>query len=409
MQRIFLFLICCVFATNLQAGGFQLNAQGQRQLGMGHTGTGLLLNNSTLFFNPGGLVFLDTAWHFSAGASLLFPRTVYGEVSPGIYTSETVHNIGTPFQLYASCRLAKAPKIGFGLGVYTPFGSRVQWPNDWKGQFLIREINLKTIFIQPTLAYQLNEHIGVGAGFVYATGGFSLRKGVPVQDTTGAYGEAVLDGKASGMGFNAGLYLRFNEHWSLGLSYRSAVKVAVENGSADFTVPNSLAEYFPENTFSTSIKLPQVMNVGIGFSQNKWKFAFDINYVGWESYDTLRIDFATNTDKLDDIRSPRQYKNSSIVRFGAEYSFSEKIQLRAGTYLDFTPVQDGYLTPETPDNNRLGITCGASVQLTKNLGTDFSLLFTNAKPRTDTNLETGFTGTFQSRAIAPGFALHYAF
>ena len=43
--------------SQLYAGGFQLNLQGSRQLGMGHTGTGLVYDAATLFFNPGGMSF----------------------------------------------------------------------------------------------------------------------------------------------------------------------------------------------------------------------------------------------------------------------------------------------------------------------------------------------------------------
>jgi long-chain fatty acid transport protein len=114
---------------------------------------------------------------------------------------------------------------------------------------------------------------------VYATGGFSLRKGVPVQNQSAEYGEGVLDGDASGMGYNVGIYFRANDMWSAGISYRSAVTVNVESGSADFTVPSSLAEYFPSTTFNTELKLPQVFNAGIGCTNGRWKYAADFNYM----------------------------------------------------------------------------------------------------------------------------------
>ena len=239
-RLLFLFSILSSFSI-LHAGGFQVNAQGQKQLGMGHTGTGLCLDASSIFFNPGAMGFLDKKFMISGGTTLLFPRSVYLEPAPGIYTETMVHHVGTPFNLYANWNSEKVSSLSVGVGVYTPFGSRAQWPDDWKGQFLIREIDLQTIFIQPTVAWQLNEHIGLGAGFVYATGSFDLRKGIPVQNSSMDYGEAKLHGAASGMGYNAGIYFKANENWSAGISYRSTVNVEVKNGSADFTVPTSVA------------------------------------------------------------------------------------------------------------------------------------------------------------------------
>jgi len=388
------------------AGGFQVNAQGQRQLGMGHTGTGLLIDGSFVFFNPGAGIFLDRRLTITGGVSLLKPRTVNLEQAPGVYTAEMVHNTGTPFELYATWRFGR---WATSVGVYTPFGSRAQWEDGWKGQFMIREINLKTIFVQPTVTFRVNDHVGIGAGFIYATGGFQLRKGVPTQNQSGDYGEGALDGSASGIGYNVGMYFRLNDTWSAGISYRSSVNVEVKNGTANFTVPSSLAEYFPSTTFTTAIKLPQVMNVGVGFSTGAWKIAADVNFVGWSSYDSLRIDFADNTDKLKDIASAREYKNSWIARIGMQYQVNGRLFVRAGFYYDKSPVQDGYLTPETPDADRIGITGGATLVLGKNLSIDLSLLFVEGMKRTDTNLETQFSGTYKSRLFAPGFGFNYQF
>jgi long-chain fatty acid transport protein len=409
-KRLLLFLSLTFSISILHAGGFQVNAQGQRQMGMGHCGTGLCFNDgSNIFFNPGAMGFTNRNWSFTAGSTLLFPRTVYLEPAPGIYTSTMVHHVGTPAELYIAWKPDSTSCFAFGVGFYTPFGSRAEWPNNWKGQFLIREIDLKTYFIQPTVSYKINEHIGIGIGFVYATGDFLLRKAIPVQDTTGAYGEATLNGAASGIGFNGGLFLNLNEHWSAGITYRSSVKVNVKNGTANFVVPSSLADYFPQTTFSTSIKLPSVLSVGIGYSIGKLKLAVDVNSIGWHSYDTLRIDFAENTDKLADVHDARCYKNVFISRIGVQYALNPMIDLRAGAYYDISPVKDGYLTPETPDANRIGLTCGASFHCGEKFSTDISLLYIEGMKRTDTNLETGFSGTYKSKVLAPGIGFNYAF
>lgn len=405
-KKLLLSFSLLLFSFHAFAGGFQVNAQGIRQLGMGHTGTGLALDGATLFFNPGACRFLTPKFSLVAGTTFLIPRTQYLEPSPGVYTESMVHHVGTPFNLYALWNPEKIEKLSLGLAVYTPFGSRAQWPDDWKGQFLIREIDLKAIFIQPTIAWKINDHFGIGAGFVYATGSFDLRKGIPVQNSSSEYGEAKLHGAAGGTGFNSGIYFAFGKI-SAGVSYRSAVKVKVENGSADFTVPSSLAEYFPVTTFSTSITLPQVISGGIGYTYNKWKFAADVNVIGWHTYDTLRIDFATNTDKLEDVHDARCYKDAMIFRAGAQYEISEHFTVRAGAYYDITPVKDGYLTPETPDANRIGITGGASVNFGSKFSADITLLYIEGMKRSDTNLETGFSGTYKSRVIAPSIGLQY--
>lgn len=414
--RIFFLSVCvlactlCIMPCAVLAGGFQVNLQGQKQTGMGHTGTGLLLDGASLLFNPGATSFLDSIRLVQLGGSFIIPRTVYLEPMPGIYTSEMVHHVGTPFTCYAIYKIKKEHKMNFGLGIYTPFGSRVEWPSDWKGQFLIREMELKTIFIQPTISYKVSSRIGIGAGFVYATGGFGLKKGIPVQDSLGNYGEASLKGDASGMGFNAGIYFKPNEKWSFGADYRSSVKVSVEGGNASFTVPSSLKEYFPSTTFSATIVMPHVVSLGAGFRPNeKLKLALDINRTGWNVYDTLSFDFTDTTAKLQDIHSPRKYKDAYIIRAGAQYHLKENLFVRCGAYYDISPVQDGYLTPETPDANRIGLSMGGSWRVTKKLNVDFSLLYIEGMKRADKNIETQFEGIYKTKAVVPGFAIEFLF
>jgi long-chain fatty acid transport protein len=398
------------FLSHVRGGGFQVNLQGQKQTGMGHTGTGLLHDASSILFNPGALCFLDSVNNIILGSSFIIPRTQYLEPAPGTYTEQLVPHVGTPFTVYAAWKFHRKSAIYYGLGIYTPFGSRVQWPDGWKGQFLIREIDLKTIFIQPTVSWKVNDKLGIGAGPVFATGGFSLRKGIPVQDSTGVYGEGFLEGKASGFGFNAALYYRFNDRASIGISYRSQVKVNVKHGDAEFKVPSSLEEYFPTTHFTSSIKLPQTISFGSGYHFNKkLTFALDVNYVGWKCYDSLKIDFEDTTSKLQNIHSARMYNNSFIYRLGAQYKLNDLLTLRMGAYFDSSPVGDGYLTPETPDANKIGITAGATIALGYFVHLDLSFLYIESMKRTDTNLETQFSGTYKTRAVAPGFALEFLF
>ena len=86
----------------------------------------------------------------------------------------------------------------------------------------------------------------------------------------------------------------------------------------------------------------------------------------------------------------------------------DKFALRLGLSYGITPVQDGYVTPETPDANRLGYTAGLGYQLGEHFELDASVLFVKVQ-REDTNLETGLSGKFTTIAVAPGLSLIYNF
>ncbi|MGZ3812342.1 MAG: long-chain fatty acid transporter, partial [Mucilaginibacter sp.] len=53
------------------AQGFQVNLEGQKQIGMGHTGTGILQDGASVFFNPGAVAMLPQNY-LQGGISPLF-------------------------------------------------------------------------------------------------------------------------------------------------------------------------------------------------------------------------------------------------------------------------------------------------------------------------------------------------
>ncbi|MDT9071169.1 OmpP1/FadL family transporter, partial [Escherichia coli] len=85
-------------------------------------------------------------------------------------------------------------------------------------------------------------------------------------NSNGQYATANLTGTAGGMGYNLGIYYKPADRLSIGLSYRSGIKMKLKNGTATFNVPPSLAGNFPSGNFSADLPLPQVLTLGVGFN-----------------------------------------------------------------------------------------------------------------------------------------------
>jgi long-chain fatty acid transport protein len=401
-----LFQILILTPVLIKSQGFQVNLQGQKQQGMGGAGTAFMQDASSLFFNPGGSSFVHGN-SVIAGVTPTFARGAFLDAASNT-VSRTNSPVSTPFAAYGLFELKDSSKLKLGLAVYTPFGSTVQWEDGWTGRFALTRLELRAIFFQPTVSYRINSKIGIGAGFVYANGKVNLQKDIPVIDQNGNYGHAELSGKASGYGFNVGIYFKPIEKLSIGLTYRSKVAMKVNGGQATFKVPASLATNFPDGKFSSSLPLPNVTTLGLAYKLNeKLDFALDINYVGWKAYDTLSFDYENNTTSLIDTKSARMYKNTFAFRGGAQYKIDSHFAARLGLAYGITPVQNGYVTPETPDANRVNYTAGIGYE-TKHLKLDASFLFTHLK-RTDTNKETNLSGTFKTNVCAPGISIGYKF
>ncbi|RDC64692.1 OmpP1/FadL family transporter [Adhaeribacter pallidiroseus] len=347
------------------------------------------------------------------GISTLFSKSAYQELEPGNATAQTDNPVGTPFQVYGSYGFAN-DKARVGIGVYTPFGSSVNWGDNWQGRFGLNELTLQAIFVQPTFSYALTDKLSIGAGPILALGGVNLQRSIPLQDANRQEGHVELDGSALGYGFNAGIYFQATENLSVGLNYRSKVTMEVKDGDATFTTPGAapIASRFPAGTrFDVTLPLPANITLGLGLrATDQLTLAADVQYVQWSVYKSLRFDYSQAVNGSNFTENARNYQDVFIYRLGAEYAVSDKLQVRAGAYLDQSPVESGYLTPETPDANAIGVSAGLSYQLTEKIGIDASFLYVNREKRSDAaNLSGGVPGTYKAVGYIPGIAVNYNF
>lgn len=388
---------------------FQLNLQGVRQLAQGGTGTAVPWDAATIFYNPGGLSALK---HVQAYGSVQFlsANTRYVETPTGTYSADSKPKTYTPFNFYIGGPVRYKSKLSLGLGIYTPFGTGIKWDDNWRGRYVIQDIQLQSIFFQPTASYRINDIISVGAGFVIATGNVKIQKAIPLQNMNGQDGMAELKGNASGFGYNVGVHLRATDNLQFGISYRSGVKMKVKRGYASFTVPTSLSGSFPYTAFKSDLNLPQVVSVGVGIkATERLSIQADANFVGWSSYDSLIFDYENNTASLSDTRSPRRYQNTVILRLGGSYAISQKFTAMLGGAYDPSPIRDGYLSPDLPDNDHVMVTGGLTFKPNKKLcimGV-FEYVFT---PKRDGSFdEANFGGRYQTKIINPGLGISYDF
>jgi long-chain fatty acid transport protein len=418
MRKLFSLSLLTLTSISMFAGGYRVSIQGQKQLAMGHTGVAVVNSAEVAFFNPAGMSFLDKKFNLSVGGNALFAKTRY-QNSQYNQTAAT-DNLGTPFSLYATYKINDW--VSAGLAVYTPYGSSVAWNQDWAGAHLVNNIDLAAIFIQPTVSFKIEDVFSIGGGPIFVQGSVNFNRNLtpnPVLSSNGSGTDVTLDAKGiSATGYNVGMMFKLSKQVTLGMDYRSEIIMEARGGSADFAdVPAIASGSFTNTTFSADLPLPAEITAGISYKpSDKWLFAFDYNYTKWDVYESLDVDF-DNT--LPTSINPRNYKNASTFRFGAQYKATEKFTLRGGYYIDESPVQNGYFAPETPRNDSVGYTGGFTYQINSKLGIDMSFLYLHFDevdnsydyfddPTTTTGLSS-FGGTYKSSVFSPGIGITYGF
>lgn len=390
-----------------EAGGFQVNTQGQKAVSLGGSVTGLALDASVCYFNPGGLTLLNSNT-LNAGFSLLMPKTTFLGATGS--SENNASKLYTPFYVYGAYKVNE--KISLGLSVNTPFQITSKWDEKWSGRYIVTESRLNTIFIQPTIAFKLTDKISLGAAPVLAIGNTFHKNALPYRVEGGNEASMELQGNGNGFGFNAGVFVSLDK-LSLGVNYRSNVEIDFKEGDATFMdVPSSLISmgmYPASTTFNSTVQLPGVTTLGAAYRFNeKIQGTLDISYTGWEVYDSVIYEFENYADL--NVRSEKKYENTFAFRLGMLYSYSESLELRAGLAYDQSPVPDKYVSPEVPDADKTILAFGASYKLKKGWSLEASFMFEEVKERKEAGNETyNFNGTYKSMNYVAGLGVQYAF
>jgi len=408
-------LLLILATASAYAGGYRVAAQGQRALAMGHAGVGVVNSAETAFFNPSGLVYLEDKFTVSAGITGVFSNVKWQNTSTGQF-AETQQDPGTPFYFHAAYKVTEW--MSLGLSVSTPFGSSVEWEQDWAGSHLVNDIELAAIFIQPLVSLKLSEHFSIGGGPIFVTGNVNFNRNAnrTLTDEQGNRSNITIDDSGvTNTGWSASFMFTPVEELRIGFNYRSEILLNAEGGEATFAnFPNSTLT--PQNgttAFDATLPLPAELTMGFAYQPNEnWLFAFDYQRAFWDVYNSLDIDFAD--PNVPTSINPRNYKNASTYRFGAQYKATDNLMLRVGYYFDESPVQEGFFAPETPRNDGNGYTAGLSFQVSEKFAIDASFLYLRFKEvdaSYDSYVENGqsvpFRGTYKSNALLPGIGVTY--
>ena len=388
--------------------GFQVGSQGVRQLSMGGSGTPMIWDASTIFYNPAGLSRLK-GMQAIGSVQFLNVNTKWVETPIQSNEASTKSEWFTPFNVYFGGSLRSHDRLGVGIGVYTPFGNGMTWENNWPGRYLVQSIAMQTIFFQPTISYRISDVVSVGAGFIYGVGKLKMSRAIPLQDASGADGSAKLDGNGKGVGLNFGVHIKATEALQFGISYRSQVNMEFD-GDANFSVPLSLSPEFPAMGFQSDIPLPQVLSLGAAIKPwDKLTIQAEANFTGWKVFDSLGFRFDQQTGAVQDGKSARHYKNTWTFRLGGLLQASGRVQLMAGAMWDPTPVTDGFVSPDLPDSDRWSLTGGLTVKATDDLTILGGVEFGTSTTRDAQFLPDNFNGRYAAKAFTANIGVSYDF
>ena len=173
MRKIILSIVVftlTIFITNGQ--GNTSNMASAKSLGLGGASGVFIKDASSSYFNPAVTALLETN-SATGGVGIISSKTAF--LNP-LYSNTQENSLKPsfiPFHAYG------AYQIDYGMvasiAINTPFALGETWDDEWSGRYLVQEIRMKTINIQPTFSYLIRENLSVGAGFIIARSDFKYK------------------------------------------------------------------------------------------------------------------------------------------------------------------------------------------------------------------------------------------
>lgn len=428
-------------AMPAMAEGYQINTLSARQNGMGHTGVALHLGAESQMFNPAGMGWLNDDFQFSGSVSPIFAYAT-AELPDG-HEYDTDNKAATPMSFAAAFSIYDNLKAG--VAFYTPYGSSINWTDNWPGSDLNQSVSLKVFTVQPTVAWRPLPNLSVGAGLMITWGQVDLNKGL----VSAAGFDAMMQQQAPGFpsvgettpasvnltgnahprfGIHAGVMYDINDQWTVGASFRSEMKMRVKAGEASLRFASPEIERIitaakPElglinkTEFTAEMPCAAIYNIGVSYRPIKpLVIAFDAQFTQWSAYKQLDIEFPKLPDALQQAFNQhiaKNYHNSWTFHLGAQYALTHRFDVRAGLMIDTTPVDDNHYNPETPGMNKIEPSVGLSFRPLDMLSIDFGLLYVAGLGADDvtckyTDMILGpkeFRANYRLHAISPSIGI----
>jgi long-chain fatty acid transport protein len=401
-------------SLSARAQGFGLNEISTCGLGRGYSAVATGCHDaSSVYWNPAAVTNLN-GWSWAVGAAAIVLdgkfvqdttfRTFKGDVPTAIIPHGFL-NYHNPMS-----------KASYGIGVYVPYGLTSQWHDDFPGRFSAKKAALQTLYVQPNIGWQLNSKWSIGAGPIIGHSSVELIQSVDLSQqslTVGTssvslasfgipqrteFARARLKGDAWGYGAHIGIQGKLSPNWTMGARYLTQITFKYDDADATFTpvatnlvvpaaIPNPsnpsqilipagtpidqiVAPFFAAGgplsaqKVSTQIAHPSQFQVGFAYTgvQN-WEFEADYALVGYSSFKELPINFSNPATPSRTLIE--DYNNSSSLRLGAEYKFTNNARVRGGFAGVTRAAPDVTVTPLLPEQDRANYSLGFSYPIMK--------------------------------------------
>lgn len=357
MRKLFAILAILFIPLICSSAGFESFTLNTAALGQAQAMVCRVDDASAVFYNPAALLRTDKNNAYVNGTI----QKVSGDQTPTVLDVNTVKQVtGDAFLLNGYFAHRYSDTLAFGLGLYSPFRQKFEWPKGTLPTFITRESKLNTFYISPSVGYRITPNVSVGGGFDIIFADARYMRDFDLEEALAIFPTTTVDADGTDFGLNFGVLIDTEANWQFAATYKSSVDLNLEGTAVSTNITPPIEDLFVDGGATIQLTLPWRLTFGAATTYGDWEFEGNLVFTGWGSFDTLRVNYFDETAVIRDINLPRQYDNTFSIRLGAEYNYTEALTFRAGYMYDQSPVPLEALDPWLPDSSRNGISAGVS-------------------------------------------------
>ncbi len=355
------------------AGGLLLYEFGTAEPGLAAAGYAARAQDaSTAFTNPAGMTRLDGT-QVLVGGQLMWLNTQFavdGGTSPGLGSGDGGRAFGSNGYVpgggaFLTHRIS--PDLALGFSVAGNFGSMLDYEDDWVGRYRVQDADLLGVSVVPSIAYQLNPKLSLGAGVNAMYGIFDQKVAVNNAVPSLGDGRLEIDDTTWGWGGNVGVLYEPVPGTRLGLTYTSAIDLDF-SGRAGFSgigpILNALLQSrgLLDAPVDIGATVPQqVMGSLYTEINDRWALMGNVGWQDWSEFGEVEIGIDNAQDPTT-LTNPLSFDDTWHVAVGAQYRTDSQWKVHTGLAYD-SGFQDGHdVSPLFPVNSAWRLGAGAEKQ-----------------------------------------------
>ncbi|MUK75959.1 hypothetical protein GNP84_03455 [Aliivibrio fischeri] len=396
-----------LLAFQANAAGTLVQEMSKMTVSTAGAGSAVLAENASVAYsNPAGMSYIEGD-ALSVNAAVMNLGIYYHDASDSSKDSDNAGGVQPYGSLYYVHQLND--DIHLGMSVSAQGGSALDYGTSYAGARNLNDLRLSVIQLNPSISYQINQQISIGAGLQIDYASF---------EETLLYGQGSIETDSWALGYNLGLMYQLDEYNRFGISYRSRMNHDLSGSfsSEAMTVsipipgpiPGTVDKHIPAMSGQAGLNVlnPRQIEVsGLHQLINPLSLVWSLGFEQWSDNDSTMISI-NNGNRISQIE--RNFDDVWSAALGARYQLTPRLRLESGIGYVTSPLENPeYQGADLPVDTQHRYSMGATYQWDKDISlTTYYSYVDYGEPEINNN---GMNGQFDNANQFLGVTLNMMF